>query len=59
VLFCKSAALDTLNQSGAVPDALQMIDSTVICTRDQAAGAKTNKQFREYAFSTKCLQSAA
>ena len=32
--------LDALNQSGAVPDALQMIDSTVIRAHHQAAGAK-------------------
>nr|ANP43231.1 transposase [Tritonibacter mobilis F1926] len=32
--------LEALNQSGAVPNALQMIDSTVIRTHHQAAGAK-------------------
>ena len=32
--------LEALNQSGAVPDALQMIDSTVIRAHHQAAGAK-------------------
>ncbi|WP_424991394.1 IS5 family transposase [Fluviibacterium sp. S390] len=32
--------LDALNQSGAVPDALQMVDSTVIRAHHQAAGAK-------------------
>jgi len=32
--------MDALNQSGAVPDALQMIDSTVIRAHHQAAGAK-------------------
>ncbi len=32
--------MDALNQSGAVPDALQMIDSTVIRSHHQAAGAK-------------------
>lgn len=31
---------DALNQSGVVPDALQMIDSTVIRAHHQAAGAK-------------------
>ena len=32
--------LEALNQSGAVPNALQMIDSTVIRAHHQAAGAK-------------------
>lgn len=32
--------MDALNRSGAVPDALQMIDSTVIRAHHQAAGAK-------------------
>lgn len=32
--------LDALNQSRAVPDALQMVDSTVIRAHHQAAGAK-------------------
>jgi transposase len=32
--------LDALNQSGAVPEALQMVDSTVIRAHHQAAGAK-------------------
>ena len=32
--------LEALNQSGAVPDALQIIDSTVIRAHHQAAGAK-------------------
>lgn len=32
--------LEALNRSGAVPDALQMIDSTVIRAHHQAAGAK-------------------
>ena len=32
--------MDALNQSRAVPDALQMIDSTVIRAHHQAAGAK-------------------
>ena len=32
--------MDALNKSGAVPDALQMIDSTVIRAHHQAAGAK-------------------
>jgi len=32
--------MDALNQSGAVPDALQMIDSTVVRAHHQAAGAK-------------------
>ena len=32
--------MDALNQSGAVPDALQMIDSTVIRAHDQAACSK-------------------
>jgi len=32
--------LEALNQSGAVPDALQMIDSTIIRAHHQAAGAK-------------------
>ena len=32
--------METLNQSGAVPDALQMIDSTVIRAHHQAAGSK-------------------
>jgi transposase len=32
--------LGALNQSGAVPDALQMVDSTVIRAHHQAAGAK-------------------
>jgi transposase len=32
--------MDALNQSGAVPDALQMIDSTAIRAYHQAAGAK-------------------
>ena len=32
--------MDALNQSGAVPNALQMIDSTVIRAHHQAAGAK-------------------
>ena len=31
--------MDALNQSGAVPSALQMIDSTVIRAHHQAAGA--------------------
>ena len=32
--------LDALNESRIVPDALQMIDSTVVRTHHQAAGAK-------------------
>jgi len=32
--------MEALNESGAVPDALQMIDSTVIRVHHQAAGAK-------------------
>ena len=32
--------LDTLNDSGALPDQVQMIDSTVIRAHHQAAGAK-------------------
>lgn len=32
--------MDALNQSGAVPHALQMIDSTVVRAHHQAAGAK-------------------
>ncbi len=32
--------MEALNESGAVPDALQMIDSTVIRAHHQAAGAK-------------------
>ena len=32
--------MDALNTSGAVPDALQMIDSTVVHAHHQAAGAK-------------------
>ena len=32
--------MDALNTSGAVPDALQMIDSTVVRAHHQAAGAK-------------------
>ena len=32
--------LEALNQSGAVPDSLQMVDSTVIRAHHQAAGAK-------------------
>ncbi len=32
--------LDALNQSGAAPEALQMVDSTVIRAHHQAAGAK-------------------
>jgi len=32
--------MDALNESGAVPDALQMVDSTVIRAHHQAAGAK-------------------
>ena len=34
------AIMDALNQSGAVPHALQMIDSTVVRAHHQAAGAK-------------------
>ena len=32
--------MDALNRSGAVPDALQMIDSTVVRAHHQAAGSK-------------------
>ena len=32
--------MEALNHSGAVPDALQMIDSTVVRAHHQAAGAK-------------------
>ena len=32
--------MDALNESGLVPNALQMIDSTVIRAHHQAAGAK-------------------
>lgn len=32
--------MDALNESGLVPDALQMIDSTVVRAHHQAAGAK-------------------
>lgn len=32
--------MDALNESRIVPDALQMIDSTVVRTHHQAAGAK-------------------
>lgn len=34
------AMMDALNESGLVPDALQMIDSTVVRAHHQAAGAK-------------------
>ena len=32
--------MDALNESGAVPHALQMIDSTVVRAHHQAAGTK-------------------
>ena len=32
--------LDALNESGAVPDSVQMIDSTIVRAHHQAAGAK-------------------
>ena len=32
--------MDALNESGLVPDALQMVDSTVVRAHHQAAGAK-------------------
>jgi hypothetical protein len=32
--------MDALNQSGAAPDALQMVDSTVVRAHHLAAGAK-------------------
>jgi transposase len=32
--------MEALNESGLVPDALQMIDSTVVRAHHQAAGAK-------------------
>lgn len=32
--------MDTLNQSGAAPDVLQMVDSTLVRAHHQAAGAK-------------------
>ena len=38
--------LEALNQSGTVPDALQMIDSTVIRAHHQAAGAKGGRRDR-------------
>ena len=38
--------LEALNQSGAVPNALQMIDSTVIRAHHQAAGAKGGRRDR-------------
>ena len=34
------AIMEALNESGLVPDALQMIDSTVVRAHHQAAGAK-------------------
>jgi hypothetical protein len=42
--------LETLNQSGAVPDAMQMIDSTVIRAHHQAAGTKGDSatEFRPF-----------
>ena len=36
--------MEALNESRIVPDALQMIDSTVICAHHQAAGAKGGRQ---------------
>lgn len=38
--------MDDLNESGLVPDALQMIDRTVIRTHHQAAGAKAGLRDR-------------
>lgn len=32
--------MDALNEGGLVPDALQMVDSTVVRAHHQAAGAK-------------------
>ena len=37
-------SMDTLNESGLVPDALQMIDSTVVRAHHQAAGAKGDSE---------------
>ena len=42
--------MEALNQSGAVPDALQMIDSTVVRAHHQAAGAKGGLRDRVLAF---------
>ena len=43
--------LEALNESGLVPDALQMIDSTVVRAHHQAAGAKGDSEtgFRPFA----------
>ena len=38
--------LDALNESGLVPAALQMIDSTVVRAHHQAAGAKGGRRDR-------------
>jgi transposase len=38
--------MEGLNDSGAVPDALQMIDSTVVRAHHQAAGAKGGRRDR-------------
>ena len=38
--------MDALNESGLVPDALQMVDSTVVRAHHQAAGAKGGRRDR-------------
>jgi len=38
--------LNAMNQSGAVPDALQMVDSTVFRTQHQAGGANEGRRDR-------------
>lgn len=41
--------MDAMNESGAVPHALQMIDSTVVRAHHQAAGAKGGLRDRVWA----------
>ena len=40
--------MDALNRSGVAPDALQMIDGTVIRAHHQAAGAKAGRRDRGF-----------
>ncbi len=47
---CGRTSLGALSVSGLVPDALQMIDSTVVRAHHQAAGAKVGRAMLHHGF---------
>lgn len=48
--------LDALNESGAVPDRVQMIDSTIIRAHHQAAGGRGDSKRKFWPFKTVALR---